>query len=160
MNTGNPAKLRVVLDTNVYFSAFTHAGLSFSIWQQAVSRRFTLLISPPIFREIGEVLRREARWQEGEVISQLKLLVRVGEIFSPTFTLTAVREDEDDNRILECAVAGQADLVVSSDRHLRRLKMFRGIAIVHPIDFARTLGRSGQKNHKAGYQLTSQGLRP
>ena len=103
-------------------------------------REYTLLISPAILREIGEVLRRQAGWLDSEVIRHLKLLARVGEIISPAITLRAVKEDDDDNRILECAVAGKADLVVSIDHHLRRLKTFQGIGIVHPIDFRRTLG--------------------
>jgi len=54
-------------------------------------------------------------------------------------TLAAIRED-DDNRILECAVDGQADLIVSSDRDLLRMRTFQGIAIVHIGDFRRILG--------------------
>jgi uncharacterized protein len=50
-----------------------------------------------------------------------------------------IGDDPDDDRILECALAGKADLVVSGDRHLRKLKSFRGIGIVHPSDFLRTL---------------------
>ena len=37
--------------------------------------------------------------------------------------------DESDNRILECAVAGKADLIVSGDHHLQRLRVFEGIGI-------------------------------
>jgi len=51
----------------------------------------------------------------------------------------AVSEDESDNRILECAAAGEAHLVVFGDRHLLRLKSFEGIGIVRPVDFHRTL---------------------
>lgn len=103
-------------------------------------RQYTLPISPPIFREVGEVLRNKAQWPEGEIVSHLKLLAKVGEIVCPTETFKAIIEDDDDNRILECAVAGSADLIVSSDHHLRRLKTFRGVGIVHPVDFCRTLG--------------------
>jgi hypothetical protein len=55
-------------------------------------------------------------------------------------TLDVIREDPPDNRILECAVEGRANLIVSGDRHLRRLKIYQGIPIVRPIDFLRTLG--------------------
>jgi uncharacterized protein len=44
------------------------------------------------------------------------------------------------DRILECAVAGNADLIVSGDRHLIEFKSFQGIGIVRPVDFLRTLG--------------------
>jgi predicted nucleic acid-binding protein len=56
----------------------------------------------------------------------------------PDYDVPRIPDDEEDNRILECAVAGHADLIVTSDRHLRRLKTFRGIGIVLPIDFRRT----------------------
>ena len=55
-------------------------------------------------------------------------------------TLHVILHDPDDNRILECAVEGQAHLIVSGDRDLRRLKIYQGIPIVTPTDFLRTLG--------------------
>jgi uncharacterized protein len=54
-------------------------------------------------------------------------------------TLHVVAQDDDDSRILECAVAGRAGLIVSSDRHLRKLKSYEGIGIITPIDFRRIL---------------------
>jgi predicted nucleic acid-binding protein len=95
MTTAPVNKLRVVLDTNVYFSAFTHQGAPFRIWQKAA--------------------------------------------LCPKITLQVIAEDPTDDRILECAVAGRADLIVSGDRHLRKLKSFREIGIVQPSDFLRTL---------------------
>ena len=95
---------KVVLDSNVYFSAFTRRlGPPFRIWQKAIIGRYTLLVSPAIMRELARVLRDLAGWQDAEVLAQLKLLARVAEIVSPAITLQAVPADESDNRILECA---------------------------------------------------------
>ena len=95
---------KVVLDSNVYFSAFTRRlGPPFRIWQKAIIGRYTLLVSPAIMRELARVLRDRAGWQDAEVLAQLKLLARVAEIVSPAITLQAVPADESDNRILECA---------------------------------------------------------
>jgi len=66
-------------------------------------------------------------------------VAKVAQIVAPTIHVYAVSADEADNRILECAVAVDADLVVSGDQHLRRLKSFEGIGIVRPVDFERTL---------------------
>ena len=132
--------LRVVLDTNVYFSAFTHQGTPFRIWQKALSRSFILLVSPDVLREIAGVLREDLKWEEPDIVAQLKLIVKVAEIISPKIALQVVAEDPTDDRILECAVAGRAHLIVSGDRHLRKLKFFREIGIVQPSDFLRTLG--------------------
>ena len=105
----------------MYFSALTHAGgAPFRLWQKAIEGRYVLLTSPPIMRELARVLRLQAGWEEVQVIAFLKLLVRVAEIVSPRFTLNAITEDDPDNRILECAVAGKANLIVSGDSHSMR----------------------------------------
>jgi putative PIN family toxin of toxin-antitoxin system len=43
--------------------------------------------------------------------------------------------DKDDDRYLECAVAANADYVISGDIHLRELKEYRGIKIVNPAEY-------------------------
>ena len=143
MSVEKSAKLRAVLDTNVYFSAFYNPkGVPFGIWQAAIRRQFTLLTSPAIMREIAEVLRMDLRWRESEIVAQLKLISRVAEIVVPKISLQVIKADPDDDKFLECAVEGRADLIVSGDRHLTRLKSFRGIGIVQPIDFQRSLGNN------------------
>lgn len=103
-------------------------------------RHYALPTSPAIMGEIARVLRTQGGWRETEIVSFLKLLARVAEIVIPTFTLRVIPEDEADNRILECAVAGKADLIVSGDSDLRRLRSFQGIGIARPVDLLRTLG--------------------
>jgi predicted nucleic acid-binding protein len=76
-------RLRVVLDTNVYISAFTHGGRPLHVWQSAIRGEYAVLISPPIMRELARVLRDLADWQETEIVAQLKLLARVAEIVTP-----------------------------------------------------------------------------
>jgi putative PIN family toxin of toxin-antitoxin system len=137
----NVAKLRVVLDSNVFISAFTHPqGRLFQVWRQAVLGQYRLLVSPAIVNEVGEVLRVKFGWPDAQVTARLKLLVKVAEIVTPTEALLVIKDDPDDNRILECAVAGRADLIVSADHHVRRLKSYQGIGIASPTDFVRTLG--------------------
>jgi uncharacterized protein len=133
--------LRVVLDTNVYISMFTQPDRPiYQIWQQAVRRQYHLLISRAILDEVADVLRTDFGWNDRAIVQHLKLLVRVGEIITPRITLNVIPEDPDDDRILECAVDGRANLIVSGDRHLRRLQAYEGIPIVRSVDFLRTLG--------------------
>jgi uncharacterized protein len=141
MSTEKTGKLRVVLDTNVYISAFTHQqGQPFQIWRKALQRDYILLVSPAIAAEIAGVLRMKFNWDDAHTIRRMKLLARVAEIVIPKIRVSAVADDEDDNRILECAVAGKANLVVSGDQHLQRLKSFQGIGFIRPVDFLRILG--------------------
>ena len=131
----------MVLDTNVYVSDFTFPrGVPGRVWRHALHQRYRLLVSPAIVREVARVLREDFHWEERRLRRRLKLLVRMGEIVTTQSTLHVILHDPDDNRILECAVEGQAHLIVSGDRDLRRLKIYQGIPIVTPTDFLRTLG--------------------
>jgi putative PIN family toxin of toxin-antitoxin system len=130
-----------VLDSNVYVSAFTNThSLAFRLWILAYLRRYRLLVSPAVIDELGGVLRLKFGWPDDAVTRNLKLLTKVAEMVSPRTTLRVIEEDDDDNRILECALEGRADLIVTSDSDLLRLESFRSIGIVRPVDFHLTLG--------------------
>jgi uncharacterized protein len=141
MSTAHGGEIRAVLDTNVLVSALTHPhGRVAPLWRAARDRRYQLLVSPAIISEVGKALRTVFRWDERRITNRLKLLSKIGEIIVPRTSLNVVSNDPDDNRILECAVEGTADVIVSGDRHLRNLKSYQGIPIMRPVDFLRTLG--------------------
>jgi len=135
------AKLRSVLDTNVYISVFLYPQRPiFQILHLAGTSQYRLLTSPAIIQELGRVMREHFGVEEKERVRRLKQLAAIAEIIIPQIILDVIKEDPPDNRILECAVAGHADLIVSGNRHLLRLKSYQSIPIVRPIDFLRTLG--------------------
>jgi uncharacterized protein len=146
MSTAAHGGLRAVLDTNVYISAFTKSkGQTFLIWDAACDQLYRLLVSPAIVREMASVLRERFAWSESDVIAHVRLVSHVAEIVIPTATINIITNDPPDNRILECAIDGKADLIVSGDRHLRGLKTYQGIPIIRSTDFLRTLGVSLKK---------------
>ena len=135
--------LRAVLDSNIYISAFhSPNGRNAVLWQAAIDELFQLIVSPPIIRETARVLRADFQWPEERVLDMVRLVARVAGrgLVTPRGTLDAVKDDPDDNRILECAVDGRAELIISNDRHLLDLKQYAGIPIVGSVDFRRTLG--------------------
>jgi putative PIN family toxin of toxin-antitoxin system len=132
--------MRAVLDTNILVSAFIRTrGRVMPLWQAARERRYQLVLSPAIIAEVAETLRKDFSWEERRLINRSKLMARMGEMVVPRLVIDVVLDDPDDNRILECAVEGKADLIVSGDRDLLRLKSYQAIPIVRPIDFLRTL---------------------
>ena len=141
-SSGPSSSLRVVLDTNVYVSAFLHPNRPIHhIWRCARERQYHLVTSRPIINELAAVLRGESfLWPQRRIIRRLRAVARIGTIVEPDFTLNVITEDPPDNRILECAVAGDANLIVSGNRHLLRLRSYEGIAVVRPRDFMRMLG--------------------
>ena len=124
---------RVVLDTNVVASAFW-GGLPRDVVLAWLNGKYALLISAPILAEYHEVLERihpgspaAARFLHAVYLKGISI--------NPSMQIHAVRQDPDDNRFLECAVAGKARTLVSGDQHLLRLKCFRGVKILTPRAF-------------------------
>jgi uncharacterized protein len=141
MSSARGSEIRAVLDTNVLVSALTHPhGRVAPLWRAARDHRYQILVSPVIVSEVGKALRTVFGWDERRITNRLKLLSKIGEIIVPRTALHVIRNDPDDNRILECAVEGKANVIVSGDHHLRDLKSYRGIPVVRSIDFLRTLG--------------------
>jgi putative PIN family toxin of toxin-antitoxin system len=111
------------------------------IWMAARQGRYCLLVSPEILREVARVLRLKFDWKAEPLQRQVRLIVDTATVVATSSVLGLVAADPDDNRILECAVDGGADLIVSNDHHLLDLKTCRGIPIVAGPDFRRILGR-------------------
>jgi putative PIN family toxin of toxin-antitoxin system len=122
--------VRVVFDTNIFISAFATAGVQA---QKAIDRvtvsNDRLLISKAIVDEVLNVLRRKFEHDSEGVARTAVLLAEMGEILATKQRLKLLKDDPD-NRILECAVAGRADLIVTGDRELLALKEFEGTRIV------------------------------
>jgi putative PIN family toxin of toxin-antitoxin system len=127
--------MRVVFDTNIFISSLVIPG---SQAERAVSRiiegRDELVISKDIIKEVLSVLSLKFG-REREALSHVAVvLLDLGELVKPNQRLR-VLSDEPDNRILECAVFGKADLIVTGDKEMLRLKEYMGIKITSLRDY-------------------------
>jgi predicted nucleic acid-binding protein len=110
------------------------------LWTAARAGRYRLLVSVPIIQETAGVLRSDFASPERDIQQRIRLIAQVAELAIAKTVLDLFPADPDDNRVLECAVDGKADLAVTNDHHLLDLRMCRGIAIIAGSDFRRTLG--------------------
>jgi predicted nucleic acid-binding protein len=95
-----------------------------------------LVTSNAILDEFVGVLRQKFGVSEKNARDAAAFVRSAAEVVHPPIVLSEVDADPDDNRILECAVWAEADLIVTGDKaHLQALKTFRGIAIVRPRQF-------------------------
>jgi putative PIN family toxin of toxin-antitoxin system len=137
--------MRVVADTNVFISALMFGGLPGRFLDLALRRRFTLLTSKMLLDELDDKLRGKFAVSERDALAIREKLEGNAEGVEPDFELNAVPDDPDDNRVLECAIAGKADFIVSGDRHLLRIGNYAGIAIVTVRQFLETAGLQGSE---------------
>ena len=122
--------MRVVFDTNIIVSALILPG---SRAEAALGRVIEgtdrLILSKPILDELLGVLARKFSRDREELASVAVWLAEVGEWVHP-IRLLRVSAEEADNRILECALAGGAETIVTGDQALLQLGSCEGIRIV------------------------------
>ena len=131
--------MRVVIDTNIIVSAYLGGALEGIIiaWK---SGKFTLVVSREIAEEYLEVLRRpKFRIEQVEVDDFAALLLDRAEFVIPLEAFTVVEDDPTDDKFLEAAITGKANLIISGDAHLLDLKSFRNIPIITARQFVEKL---------------------
>jgi len=137
--------LKAVLDTNLIVSGAISSRSSPHELLEAWRRSdFALVISPPIVAEVTEVLARDRVRVRYRITAERAAALRhsletEALMVMPERTIQAVPGDSDDDRILECAVAGQADYIVTGDHHLLGMHQFEGIPIVTAAEFLAVL---------------------
>ncbi len=138
--------MRVVLDTNVVVSAvLSPTGSPAEVVRRWRREAFDVVVSEAMLDEYRRALgypkvRALHGLDDARLDQRIARLRRLALLVEPTRVVTAVEEDLADNRVLECAVAGEAAYVVSGDRrHLLSLKSFEGIRILSPGAFLAVL---------------------
>ncbi len=132
----------VVLDANVYVSAFAFGGKPKRVFQLAITGRVHLAISGPIRSEVLRTLRNKFRWSDQRIADAEDLIGTAAMSIVPTATLRVVERDPDDDRVLECAVTAKADWIVTGDLDLLSLGEYEGIRIVRVSNFLDLIGYS------------------
>jgi putative PIN family toxin of toxin-antitoxin system len=132
--------VRAVPDTNILISAFLWGGNPARLLEAAIDGEVQLFISQPILDELVRVLNRKGF--EAKVPQILDYLGKISTMVEPALTLNAVKDDPQDNHIVECAVAAKADVIITGDKDLLRMGQYEGIQILQVSDFLqRQIGR-------------------
>lgn len=122
--------MRVVFDSNIFISAFIFPGSrADTALRRIIDGMDTLIVSPAIISEVLRVLANKFSREREELSRLAVLLAEIGEVVKPRIHVSFL-QDEPDNRILECAVMGQAAAVVTGDKALLAIHEFQGIPIV------------------------------
>lgn len=124
--------LRIVFDSNVYVSALLFKGIPGKILEMAQKDKITLIVSDEIITETVRILEEKFRWPRHNIDKFKRRLSDISENIRPKIKLDIIKERESDNRILECAVSGDANLIISGDKGLLKLKKYKNIPIVRP----------------------------
>ena len=128
----------IVFDTNVLISAFLFPGG----WPDKIVKAFLVgrlnhATSPDILTEFKKVLSKKFGLSEPKLKELVYLVSSSSKLVYPEERLDVIQADPQDNRILECAVSGQASYIITGDKqHLLPLRQFQKIHIVSPHQFS------------------------
>lgn len=130
------SKLTVVFDTNVFISAILFGGNARDCLDLARAEKITLVTSKIILLELGKKLHGKFLWRQSDVEEAIRAIGAISILVAPSQRIHMIKADEIDNRILEAAVEGKANYIISGDkRHILPLRQFQGIKIVTPAGF-------------------------
>ena len=114
--------MKVVIDTNIMFAGLAAASPYFPLIEGIYAQTLTLLVSTPILLEYEEILRQV---YSESVLQNFFDFLHISDnvlFVNPTYRFQLPFEDADDQMFVDCAVCGQADFLITNDRHFRRLR--------------------------------------
>jgi putative PIN family toxin of toxin-antitoxin system len=137
--------VKVVFDTNVWISIFMKKILTDEFSQ--AKQELTVYVSEGILLEISKallypkiaVILNKASVTEKEILQAIEANATT---VKPKLKLKIIDEDAEDNKILECALASGAKIIVSGDKHLLKLGRFRKMRILTPREFFDCINRN------------------
>lgn len=127
--------MKAVFDTNVFISALVFGGIPRNILLLADEGRFELVVSKQILAELRGILRTKFRYGRKELDEVETILTSVGIVVDPRHKIRKITADPEDNMVLECAIEGDVDYIVSGDKHLLDLKTYKRVKILSPASF-------------------------
>lgn len=135
MNSGMVKKpLKVVLDTNILVSALIFGGKPEQVYNLVLEKQITAVISMVLLSELLETLIKKFNFGQKRIEQLERVIKKHFKIVYPKATINVIKDD-DDNRVLEAAFEGECDYIITGDRDLLDLKIFKNIKIVTPDTF-------------------------
>lgn len=129
-------KKKIVLDTNILISACGWEGKPRKLFRKILTGEYELIISKEQLDEVKRVLDYpKFDFTEDQKSRFLVILVLVSTIIPINKGVDIIKDDTDDNRIVEIALEAQADFIISGDTHLLEIKSYDRIKIVTVSDF-------------------------
>ncbi|MDP4039765.1 MAG: putative toxin-antitoxin system toxin component, PIN family [Candidatus Pacearchaeota archaeon] len=129
-------KTKVLLDTNILISALGWSGKPKVIFERCLNGELELITSP---EQVGELKRvmdyPKFNFTEEQKATFISILLEISMVVEISNKVNIVKDDPDDNAILETAIVGNVDYLISGDPHLLKLKELAKVKIVTASEF-------------------------
>jgi putative PIN family toxin of toxin-antitoxin system len=127
----------VTPDANLYISALIWNGKPEQLLEMALARKVRLFISDAIMDEVVEVLEEKFNHSPKRLALEKQYLSKCTVRCVPKIKLDVVKDDPEDNKIVECAVHSRSEAIITNDDDLLRMKSYDGIRMLKVHEFLR-----------------------
>jgi len=114
--------MRIVLDTNCLLASLSKRGAYFNVWRGLQEGKYTLCVSNEVLEEYEEIIAQKTNSTIASNVIQTLLNAPSVELIDAFFKFNLIKDDPDDNKFIDCAIAGNATFVVSNDSHFNILR--------------------------------------
>ena len=111
----------IVLDTNCLLAILPSGSRYHSVWNDLKIGRICLCVSTEIMNEYEEILEQKVSAEFAAVVMKQLLGFPCLKRVTPTYFLHLIEADPDDNKFVDCAFCGEAELIVTNDSHFNIL---------------------------------------
>lgn len=134
--------MKITIDTNILVSALGWNGAEASVVEMILESKLELYLSTEILSEFFRVVKYpKFRFADSEIDGFIGRLLSNSVIVNPSQSVEVIIDDPADNKILECALEGKCEFIISGDRHLLSLGEYEGIKILRAADFLKVLDK-------------------
>jgi putative PIN family toxin of toxin-antitoxin system len=135
--------MRIILDTNVFISGIFFKGPPSQILKAWEMQNLQIVLCQQILDEYQRVADElSSKYPLVNITPVIELLTVFGQFADTSDIDLSICEDPDDDKFIECAIAGKCNIIVSGDRHLLKLGEYKGVKILKPRDFVEEYMRS------------------
>lgn len=125
--------MKFTVDTNFLVSATQwDYSVSYKLLQKLIRNNAEIFTTQEILNEFSEVLKRDFLYNELEIQNLLEKVIQFLTLVIPSKKVDIVKEDIDDNKVIECAIESNSEFILSYDRHLLKIREYQGIKIIKP----------------------------
>ena len=130
------------MDTNCLIAILSRKGNYFPVWQGLHQGKYILCVSNDILEEYEEILSQKTNPIIASNVIQVIINSPFVEFVNTYFHFHLIEQDKDDNKFVDCAIAANAQYIVSEDAHFKHLKhiSFPSVNVIRLAEFMNLLG--------------------
>ena len=125
--------MRITVGTNFLISATQwDYSIAHKLLKKLIVADAKLFATKEIVKEFSEVLHRDFKYSQDEINHIIERVLSFVETIEPAQKVDVIKEDPDDNKIIECAISSNSEFIITYDKHLLKVKEYKGIQIIRP----------------------------